>query len=69
MFPAGTPRPIIDKVHKSLHEVLVRENVRKRLEDIGAIANLSTPDEFRKLIASDIDAFRAVANAGGLESQ
>jgi tripartite-type tricarboxylate transporter receptor subunit TctC len=69
VFPAGTPRPIIDKMHKSLHEVLVRENVRKRLEDIGAIANLSAPDEFRKLIASDIDAFRAVANAGGLESQ
>jgi tripartite-type tricarboxylate transporter receptor subunit TctC len=69
VLPAGTPRPIIDKMHKSLHEVLVRENVRKRLEDIGAIANLSTPDEFRKLIASDIDAFRAVANAGGLESQ
>ena len=68
-FPAGTPQPIIDKMHKSLKEVLGRDNVRKRLEGIGAVANLSTPDEFRKVIVSDISGFREVAAKAGLEAK
>ena len=68
-FPAGTPQPIIDKMHKSLKEVLGRDNVRKRLEGIGAVANLSTPDEFRKVIVSDISGFREVATKAGLEAK
>jgi tripartite-type tricarboxylate transporter receptor subunit TctC len=69
VFPASTPPPIIDTMHKSLQEVLRRENVRKRLDGIGAIATLSTPDEFRKIIEADIQGFRAVARNAGLEPQ
>jgi tripartite-type tricarboxylate transporter receptor subunit TctC len=69
VFPAGTPQPIIEKMRKSLQEVLGRENVRKRLEGVGAIANLSTPEEFRKVIESDIKGFREVAKKAGLEAQ
>jgi tripartite-type tricarboxylate transporter receptor subunit TctC len=68
-FPAGTPQPIVDKMHKSLQQVLARDNVRKRLEGIGAIANLSTPDEFRKVIESDIKGFQGVAKTAGLEAK
>jgi tripartite-type tricarboxylate transporter receptor subunit TctC len=68
-FPAGTPQPIIEKMHKSLQEVLARDVVRKRLGGVGAIANLSTPDEFRKVIESDIKGFGGVAKMAGLEAQ
>jgi hypothetical protein len=46
-----------------------RAELSKRLDDIGAIASLSTPDEFRKVIESDIHAFREVAKTAGLEPQ
>ena len=69
VFPAGTPQPVIDKMHKSLQVVLGRDAVRKRLEGVGAIANLSTPQEFRKVIESDIQGFREVAKKAGLEPQ
>src|SRR5690349_19876923 len=49
-FPAGTPQPIIDKLHKAMQQVLAKDAVKKRLEDIGAAVNLSTPEEFRKVI-------------------
>lgn len=68
-FPAGTPQAIVDKMRKALQEVLGRENVRKRLEGVGAVANLSTPAEFRKTIESDIGGFREVAKRAGLEAQ
>ena len=69
MFPAGTPPAIVEKTHGALKEVLGREAVRKKLEGIGALANLSTPEEFRKAIAADIDSFREVANKAGLQAQ
>ena len=68
-FPAGTPQPIIDKLHKAMQQVLAKDTVKKRLEDIGAAVNLSTPDEFRKVIISDIKGFQDVAKTAGLEAK
>lgn len=68
-FPAGTPQPIVDKLHKAMQEVLAKDAVKKRLEGIGAVANLSTPAEFKAAIQSDIKAFGAVAKSSGLEAK
>lgn len=68
-FPAGTPQPIIDKLHKAMQEVLAKDAVKNRLEGIGAAANLSSPAEFRKVIQSDIKGFQEVAKLAGLEAK
>lgn len=67
VFPAGTPKPIAEKLHKAMETVLSRDAVKKRLEGIGAVVNLSSPEEFRKVIASDIKNFQEVARTAGLE--
>jgi tripartite-type tricarboxylate transporter receptor subunit TctC len=67
LFPAGTPQPVVDKLHGALAKVLARDDVKKRLEGAGAIASLSTPAELGKLIASDVASFRSVARNAGLE--
>lgn len=69
VFPAGVPQPIIDKMHKTLQGVLATEDVKKRLGDAGASANLSTPAEFRKTIESDISNFKEVAKRANLQAQ
>ncbi len=68
-FPAGAPQPIIDKLHKAMKEVLSKDTVKMRLEGIGAVPNLSSPAEFRKVIESDIKGFQEVAKASGLEAK
>jgi tripartite-type tricarboxylate transporter receptor subunit TctC len=68
-FPAGTPQPVIDRLRGALKEVLSRETVRKKLEGVGAVANLSTPEEFKKTIISDISGFKEVAGKAGLQAQ
>ncbi|MGA9193556.1 MAG: tripartite tricarboxylate transporter substrate binding protein [Pseudolabrys sp.] len=68
-FPAGTPQSIIDKLHKAMKEVLSKDTVKMRLEGIGAVPNLSSPAEFRKVIESDIKGFQEVAKASGLEAK
>jgi tripartite-type tricarboxylate transporter receptor subunit TctC len=69
VFPAGTPQPIVDKLHKALATVLAGEDVKKRLEGAGATANLSTPEELKKVIESDIANFKQVAKNAGLEAK
>ena len=69
VFPAGTPKPIVDKLHKAMQTVLSKDAVKKRLEGIGAVANLSTPSDFTKVIQSDIKTFQEVAKTAGLEAK
>jgi tripartite-type tricarboxylate transporter receptor subunit TctC len=69
LLPAGTPRPIVDKMHKTLAQVLARDDVKAKLAGAGATANLSTPDALSKLIASEIRSFQQVASRAGLEAK
>ena len=69
VMPAGTPQPIVDKMHQTMKVVLAKDAVKKRLEGVGAVVNLSTPAEFTKAIESDIKNFRAVAKSAGLEAK
>jgi tripartite-type tricarboxylate transporter receptor subunit TctC len=69
LFPAGTPQPIVDRMHKALQQAMANEDVRNRLEGVGAMPNLSTPAELNALIASDIASYRATAQKAGLEAK
>jgi tripartite-type tricarboxylate transporter receptor subunit TctC len=49
--PAGTPRPIIDKLNAALCEALASDDVHRRIATEGAEPLATTPDEY----AADID--------------
>jgi len=49
--PAGTPRPIVDKLNAALREAVASDDVRKRLDAEGAEPLITTPEEY----AADID--------------
>jgi tripartite-type tricarboxylate transporter receptor subunit TctC len=69
VFPAGTPRPIIDKMNKALHEVLAREDVRKQILAAGAAPQTSTPEELREHVAKEIAKWSAVREKAGIAQQ
>jgi tripartite-type tricarboxylate transporter receptor subunit TctC len=69
VYPAGVPKAVIEKTHAGLNEVLSRDTVKKQLENIGAQAALSSPEEFGKLIADEVVRWREVAKAAGLQPQ
>jgi tripartite-type tricarboxylate transporter receptor subunit TctC len=68
LAPAKTPRPIIDKLNKEITRALDLPDVRKRWTAIGAVSAPSTPQEFDKLIARDIQAFMKLARAAGIKA-
>lgn len=69
VYPAGVPAPIIDKTSKALNQVLSSESVKKQLENIGALAVQSSPQEFGKMIAEEVARWREVSKAAGIEPQ
>lgn len=67
--PAGTPRPIIDRLNKALRETLASDAVRRRLAVNGAEPLPSTPEEY----AADIDGeevkWSKVIKASGIKAE
>ncbi len=51
--PAGTPRPIVDRLNAESRRILTGPKLRPRLEAEGADPSPGTPEEFRELIVSE----------------
>jgi tripartite-type tricarboxylate transporter receptor subunit TctC len=64
--PAGTPRPIIDRIAKETAAIVADpEFAEKQLKDRSLVGSTDTPDEFAKLIADDrVVAEQVVKQAG-----
>jgi len=64
LAPAGTPRPIVDRLNAETLKALQVPEVRQKLADIGGEARGSTPDEMRAMMTADTDRWtRLVAEA------
>ena len=53
LAPAGTPKEIIDKLHKELIAILQLDEIKKAMENQGAEAEPMTPAEFGQFIAAE----------------
>jgi tripartite-type tricarboxylate transporter receptor subunit TctC len=52
--PAGTPRDIVDQLHRETVRVLALPDIKNRLAQIGFTAAPNSPDEFHSFITSEI---------------
>ncbi len=60
MAPAGTPRPIIDRLNAETLKALQLPAVKARLEEIGGEARGSTPEEMKALVSSEVQRWTQV---------
>jgi tripartite-type tricarboxylate transporter receptor subunit TctC len=67
--PAGTPRPILDKIHQALVKVIAMPEVRKRLIELGAEPSSTTPEQFTAHVAKERRKWIEVAKKAGLAPQ
>lgn len=63
--PAGTARPIIDKLNAELKKALADSEVAAKLSAQTLDPMHSSPEEFAKLIQSDYDRLKAVVKLSG----
>ncbi|MEJ5991561.1 tripartite tricarboxylate transporter substrate binding protein [Ramlibacter sp. PS3R-8] len=52
--PAGTPRPVVDKLNRDMVTLLKEPDVIKRFNDQGVEVVASTPEQFSTLVRSEV---------------
>jgi tripartite-type tricarboxylate transporter receptor subunit TctC len=69
LVPAGTPQPIIDKLHAAVVEAMKDETIRARMGESGVIAvSSATPAEFKQYIQADADKWSAIIKEIGAKA-
>jgi tripartite-type tricarboxylate transporter receptor subunit TctC len=66
LVPAGSPRSIVDRLHRDISAVLKMPDVSERLTGLGSHLVAGTPEAFRTHIRSEIDKWGKVIRAAGV---
>ena len=66
LVPSATPKPVIDKLSKTLNEALADPNVKSKIIEIGAVPEATTPEQYAKLIADDQQKWGKIVRKLGL---
>jgi tripartite-type tricarboxylate transporter receptor subunit TctC len=67
--PAGTPRPIIDKLNKELQAALASNEVKKQLGLDGTEITPGTPEDYAAFIDKDEKKWSRLVKASGVEPE
>lgn len=65
--PAGTPKPIVDKLHMEVGKALGDPETRQRLVTAGLEPSTSTPAELAAMIKRDLEKWGAVIKSAGIK--
>ena len=66
--PAGTPAPLIRKLHQDLVKIFANQDLRKQFTDAGTEVIVNTPEEFASKLKSEIERYRKLVAATSLQS-
>jgi len=69
LAPAGTPAPVIEKLHRDLTSVLSSRETEKRFETEGAEVVRMTPAEFGGFISAELVKWSRVAREVGIKAE
>lgn len=68
MVPAGTPREIISRLHQEIVKVVQSPEIRSRLASEGAAVAGTTPEQYAKVIRSDVEKWARIIKDLGLRA-
>lgn len=67
MAPAGTPRPVLERLSGLMGEACRNAEFRSTLEKVGTTPICSTPDQFRSVLAADAVLWREAVKLSGTQ--
>jgi tripartite-type tricarboxylate transporter receptor subunit TctC len=67
--PAGTPRPIVDRLAAEVKTVFDNPEQKNKLIEIGAVASPMSPEQFVEFIAAERKKWQEVVKASGASIQ
>ena len=66
LAPAGTPRPVIDKLHAKLTALIALPEVRERFQGVGTDPVTNTPEEFARFIRTERARWEGPSKTSGI---
>jgi tripartite-type tricarboxylate transporter receptor subunit TctC len=69
MAPAGTPKPIVDKLNAEVVKIMDRGDVKEAWAKQGAVPMRMSPAEFDKYLRADIEKWAEVVKVSGATAQ
>lgn len=67
LAPAGTPKPIIDKLNKELVAIVATPDFKAAMDRNGADAMSNTPEQFATLIKNEVGKYGAITKKLGIK--
>lgn len=67
LAPAGTPRPIIDKLYQEIKRIVAQPDIAAKLDTLGFNPVVDTPDEFGARIKAELVKWEAVVRAAKIK--
>jgi tripartite-type tricarboxylate transporter receptor subunit TctC len=67
--PSGTPKAVIERLHRAVTEALAMPEVTQRFQELAVEARPDTPEGFRKLVASEIAKWKTVIEKANIPRQ
>lgn len=65
--PAGTPKPIIDRLHSEVVRIVALPDVKQKLDTLGFTPVASTPEAYAAQIKSDLETWGKVVQDLGMK--
>ena len=69
LAPAGTPRPIVDRLVGELHKAVNSPDLKDKLASSGIDTVSNTPEQFAELISSETVRYAKVIKAAGIKPE
>ena len=64
--PKGTPANIVEKINKSVNDALADPKVKAKLADLGGVPLTGTPENFGKVMSSEVEKWSKVVKFAGI---
>lgn len=69
LAPAGTPTPVIARIHRDVTAAMGEPDVRARLADLGVDLAVTDPEAFRDLIQREIPRMAGILQRAGIRPE
>ncbi|KAF1042263.1 Bug family tripartite tricarboxylate transporter substrate binding protein [Xylophilus sp.] len=67
--PAGTPRPVVERLYQALHAALTEPASRERLQALGLDVSGASPDELARFQKAEVAKWAAVVKKAGIKAE
>lgn len=67
MLPAGTPQPVVDKIHAAMLKAITDPATRKRLNEMGYEVIANTPEQFGAYLREQISVWSKIVKDNGIK--